>query len=129
MCHQTVSLAARHLEAAGIPTVVLGSALDIVEHCGVARFAFLDFPLGNPCGAPYDRPMQREVATAALALFETAAGPNTTVRLPHRWDEGDGWRDGYMAIDASDAARLAEQGAARRAHRQALRESGRVRAG
>ena len=108
---------------------MLGSALDIVEHCGVARFAFLDFPLGNPCGKPYDRAMQREVLAAALALFETAAGPNTTRRLPWRWSEDDSWRDGYMAINAADAARLAEQGEARRAHRQALRDAGRVRAG
>ena len=52
MCHQTVSLAARHLEANGIPTVVIGSARDIVEECGVARFLFSDFPLGNGAGKP-----------------------------------------------------------------------------
>jgi D-proline reductase (dithiol) PrdB len=38
VCHQTVSLVARHLETNGIPTVIVGSALDIVEHCGVPRF-------------------------------------------------------------------------------------------
>ena len=32
MCHQTVSLVARHLEANGIPTVIVGCAKDIVEH-------------------------------------------------------------------------------------------------
>jgi len=40
VCHQTVSLVARHLETNGIPTVVLGCAKDIVEHCGVPRFLF-----------------------------------------------------------------------------------------
>ena len=54
-CRQTVSLLARHLENNGIPTVVLGSGKDIVEHCAVARFLFIDFPLGNPCGKPYDQ--------------------------------------------------------------------------
>ena len=44
-----------------MPTVVIGSARDIVEHCGVARFVFTDFPLGNPCGHPWRRDMQREV--------------------------------------------------------------------
>jgi hypothetical protein len=34
VCHQTVSLVARHLETNGIPTVIVGSALDVVEHCG-----------------------------------------------------------------------------------------------
>ena len=32
VCHQTVSLVARHLEANGIATVVMGCAKDIVEH-------------------------------------------------------------------------------------------------
>ena len=53
VCHQTLSLVARHLEANGLPTVIIGSALDVVEHCGVPRFLFTDFPLGNPCGHPW----------------------------------------------------------------------------
>ena len=61
MCHQTVSLTARHLEENGIPTVVVGSARDVVEECGVARFLFTDFPLGNPCGKPGEVEMQRSI--------------------------------------------------------------------
>ena len=38
VCHQTVSLVGRHLEANGISTVIVGSALDVVEHCGVPGF-------------------------------------------------------------------------------------------
>src|SRR5207248_2345336 len=45
VCHQTVSLVARHLEAGGISTVVMGCAKDIVEHAAVPRFLFSDFPL------------------------------------------------------------------------------------
>ena len=33
-----------------MPTVIVGSARDVVEECGVPRFVFSDFPLGNPCG-------------------------------------------------------------------------------
>ena len=127
MCHQTVSLVARHLEANGIPTVVLGSALDIVEHCRVPRFAFLDFPLGNPCGKPYDVAMQRDVVGAALDLFESAS-PQPTRHLPQRWHDGEGWRDAYMEIRDEDVAALRQRGEERRAHRQALRDAGRVRA-
>ena len=54
VCHQTISLVARHLEAAGIPTVIMGCAKDIVEHAGVPRFLFSDFPLGNAAGKPHD---------------------------------------------------------------------------
>ena len=82
MCHQTVSLVARHLEANGIPTVIVGSARDIVEHCGVARFYFSDFPLGNPCGHPGNPRMQAATVAAALRLIESAAGPRTTLRSP-----------------------------------------------
>ena len=127
MCHQTVSLVARHLEANGIPTVVLGSALDIVEHCRVPRFAFLDFPLGNPCGKPYDVAMQRDVVGAALELFESES-PQPTLRLPQRWHEGEDWRDAYMEIREEDVAALRQRGEERRVHRQALRDAGRVRA-
>jgi len=49
-----VSLIARHLEANGIPTVVMGCAKDIVERVGVPRFLFSDFPLGNAAGRPND---------------------------------------------------------------------------
>jgi len=55
VCHQTTSLIARHLEANGISTVVMGCAKDIVEHAEVPRFLFSDFPLGNstsPCCTP-----------------------------------------------------------------------------
>lgn len=98
MCHQTVSLVARHLEAHGIPTVVLGSARDIVEQCGVPRFVFTDFPLGNPCGKPGDTNMQRAIVGMALDLLETARYPLTTLQTPFRWDETGEWRETYMEL-------------------------------
>ena len=49
-----MSLISRYLEENGIPTVMIASAKDIVEHCGVARLLFVDYPLGNPCGEPSD---------------------------------------------------------------------------
>jgi D-proline reductase (dithiol) PrdB len=94
-----VSLVARHLEANGIATVVVGSARDVVEHCGVARFVFTDFPLGNPCGKPYDVPMQRSVVGLALDLLETARVARTTVQAPYVWSEDQAWRDEFMRIE------------------------------
>jgi D-proline reductase (dithiol) PrdB len=94
-----VSLVARHLEANGIATVVIGAARDIVEHCGVPRFVFTDFPLGNPCGKPYDAAMQRAIVDLALDLLETARAPRTTVQAPYVWSEDQSWRDGFMRID------------------------------
>jgi hypothetical protein len=88
-----VSLVARHLEAEGIPTVIVGSARDIVEHCGVPRFVFTDFPLGNPCGKPGDIAMQRAIVGIALDLIEGAQHPMTTVQSPFAWDESGEWRE------------------------------------
>ena len=70
-----MSLVARHLEENKIPTVVVGSARDIVEECGVARFLFTDFPLGNPFGKPWDKKMQRSIMDMALDLLQFAWQP------------------------------------------------------
>ncbi len=108
MCHQTVSLAARHLEANGIPTVVFGCARDIVEHCGVARFVFSDFPLGNPTGRPFDVASQRAVVGLGLDLLESATAPGTTVVNPHAWSPDSSWKDKIFSKEqpflAADAA-------------------------
>jgi D-proline reductase (dithiol) PrdB len=87
-----VSLVARHLEANGIPTVVFGCARDIVESAGVPRFVFTDFPLGNPCGRPFDVAMQREIIETGLRLLETAEAPAPTVATPYVWSADDRWK-------------------------------------
>jgi D-proline reductase (dithiol) PrdB len=88
-----VSLAARYLEDNGIPTVVFGCARDIVERCGVPRFVFSDFPLGNPTGRPYDIDMQREVLALGLDLLVKATAPGTTVTTPYEWSADHSWKD------------------------------------
>ena len=118
---------ARHLEANGMPTVILGAARDIVTHCGVARFAFTDFPLGNPCGRPFDRDMQAAIATAAVDLFENATEAATVVTMPYRWSSDESWRDSYFKIREDDLESLRLAGEERRAKRQHLREIGQVR--
>ncbi len=87
-----MSLVARHLEENGYPTVIIGAARDIVEHCGVPRFVFTDFPLGSPCGQPFDAAMQRQIVGMALDLLETATAPRTTVEVPVKWPAGDAWK-------------------------------------
>jgi D-proline reductase (dithiol) PrdB len=87
-----VSLVARHLEEHGIPTVVFGCARDIVEHCGVPRFVFTDFPLGNPTGRPFDAASQRDIVEMGVALLETATAPRTTVQSPYEWSADSTWK-------------------------------------
>jgi hypothetical protein len=88
-----VSLVARYLEANGIPTVMIATARDIVEYCGVPRLVFVDFPLGNPCGVPFDVEMQSSILDIALGLLETADEPATTVVAPYTWPDGEKWKD------------------------------------
>ncbi len=122
-----MSLVARHLEADGIPTVVIGSARDIVEECGVARFLFSDFPLGNPAGKPWNAEMQRSIVGYALDLLETATLPRTTVQIPFVWSEDASWKQRYARIDPVRAEKLRQAGAARRAQQQRAKAEGRAR--
>ena len=122
-----MSLVSRHLEANGIPTVVIGSARDIVEECGVARFLFSDFPLGNPCGKPYDVAMQRAIVAMALDLLESARLPRTTVQTPFRWSEDETWKESYARVDPKRSDALRRAGEHRRAQQEAARREGRTR--
>ncbi|QPF82260.1 glycine reductase [Bradyrhizobium genosp. L] len=107
VCHQTVSLVARHLEENGIPTLVMGCAKDIVEHAAVPRFLFSDFPLGNSAGKPHDVASQAFTLELALRVLETAPGPQTTVQSPLRWSEDSSWKRDYSNADALSADELA----------------------
>ena len=82
-----------------MPTVIIGAACDIVEHCGVPRFVFVDFPLGSPCGEPFDSDMQHRIVAAALDLLETAEAPRTTVTMPLVWSKGEAWKDAVLTAE------------------------------
>jgi D-proline reductase (dithiol) PrdB len=97
--HQTVSLAARHLEENGIATVVMGCAKDIVEFVGVPRFLFSDFPLGNAAGRPKDPQSQAFTLELALRVLEAAPAARTTVQSPLRWSEVSSWKLDYSNIE------------------------------
>ena len=88
-----MSLVARHLEAEGIPTVILACARDITASAFPPRAVFLNYPLGNPAGRPHDPSNQRAVLEAALHLLETATKPGTIQDLPFRWTDDDTWME------------------------------------
>ena len=110
-----------------MPTVILGSAQDIVEHCGVPRFLFTDFPLGNPCGKPYDAEMQHSTVSHCFDVLEEATTAGLTVASPFQWDGDKTWRDRYLEIRNEDREKLRLKGEERKAQRKALRAAGRVR--
>ena len=112
VCHQSVSLAARALEAHGIATVVMGCAKDIVEHVGVPRLLFSDFPLGNAAGRPRDVESQAFTLELALQLLECAPAPRTTVQSPLRWSDNADWKLDYCNIERLTPAEIARRRAA-----------------
>ena len=115
-----MSLIARHLEAHGIPSVIMGSAKDIVEHCGVPRFVFSDFPLGNSAGKPNDQASQADTLALALQLLESAPGPRTTVQSPQRWSDEAAWKDEFQNVRFMSAEEIAR----RRAEFDKIKEVG-----
>ena len=110
VCHQTVSLVARHLEANGIATVVMGCAKDIVEHAGVPRFLFSDFPLGNSAGRPHDRGVAGLHARAGAARAGNRAGG----RRPRCSRRCAGARMPRWKLDYCNASALSAEELARR---------------
>ena len=104
-----MSLAARHLEANGIPTVVMGCAKDIVEYCGVPRFLFSDFPLGNPAGRPHDPQSHAVTLELALRVLEMAPGPRTSVQSPLRWSADPAWKRDFSNIAQLSAEEIARR--------------------
>ena len=109
VCHQTTALVARHLEANGISTVVMGCAKDIVEHAAVPRFLFSDFPLGNSAGKPHDAASQAFTLELALKVLESAPGPQTTVQSPLRWSEDASWKRDYNNVERMAPEELARR--------------------
>ncbi len=109
VCHQTCSLVARHLEANGVATVVMGCAKDIVEHAAVPRFLFSDFPLGNSAGRPHDVPSQDGTLELTLQVLEAAAGPRTTMQSPLRWSDDAGWKLDYLNLERISPEELARR--------------------
>ncbi|WP_313300046.1 glycine/sarcosine/betaine reductase selenoprotein B family protein [Diaphorobacter sp.] len=126
ICHQSISLTARALEEAGIPTVVMGCAKDIVEYVGVPRFLYSDFPLGNGAGKPHDRQSQRDTLELALRVLESAPAARTTVQSPQVWSDSPEWKLDYSNVERvspEELARLRAENDRAKATAKAIRDN------
>lgn len=77
----------------------MGCARDIVEHVGVPRFYFSDFPLGHSAGKPHDEDSQMQTLKDALKLLETATQPRTTVESNQVWSQDASWKNDFLNIE------------------------------
>ncbi len=55
------------------------------------RSAFINFPLGHPCGKPDDKELQTRILKDALEVLVTAQGPGTLMDLGYAWDVAFDW--------------------------------------
>lgn len=109
VCHQSVALAAHCLETAGIATVIMGCAKDIIEHIGVPRLLFNDLPLGNAAGLPDDPVAQDLVAQLAVDMLVEAAAPRSTKQSPLIWSGAADWKKDYSNAALLSAEEIAER--------------------
>jgi hypothetical protein len=100
VCHQSVGLIARHLEAAGIPTMSMTSALDITRAVNPPRATFLNFPLGHTSGKPDEPELNRQIMIEALEGLTSMTKPGSIKMLPFKWSEDDKW--GRTAMTEGD---------------------------
>ena len=92
MCHQTVSLIARHLEDRGIPTMCMASALDIIKAGRPPRITFVDYPLGHTVGKPFDRAGQLDIVRRGIAGLAAMTHAEQVETLAYSWDKTDEWK-------------------------------------
>ncbi len=78
LCHQSMALAARALEASGLPTMMLGVEREIVEGTRPPRCGYYNGEFGSVAGLPNFAEHQRRVLDEALRSMETIDQP--TVR-------------------------------------------------
>ncbi len=75
LCHQSLSLAARAIESAGIPTMMLAVNKELVESVRPPRAALYIGEYGMVAGRPNFPEQQRRVLDEALRLIEPMGGP------------------------------------------------------
>lgn len=111
MCHQSVGLIARALEAEGFPTIGLTSARTITARVNPPRSVFLDVPLGHTSGPPSDPDRQRYIVRRALELGAAMSEPGTIADLELRWHHDD-WKSAPLAWSRRSDGRRAGVSAA-----------------
>ncbi len=82
-----MSLIARHFEAAGLPTLILGSAIDILKAGKPPRVKFVNYPLGFESGRFKDKSDQLAVVREALTGFDSMSAPSFDT-MDFEWQAG-----------------------------------------
>jgi len=74
--------------------VCISTGRDLTELVRPPRSLFVNFPMGNAFGKPFDRDMQLSILRAAMDLAESAGEPGVLVDLDYVWPEPFEFRPG-----------------------------------
>ncbi|MDH3644753.1 MAG: hypothetical protein OES38_21785 [Gammaproteobacteria bacterium] len=72
----------------------ISTGRDLTEQVRPPRSLFVNFPMGNAFGKPFDDDMQLSILRAALDLAESATEPGVLVDLDYVWPEPFEFRPG-----------------------------------
>lgn len=93
---------ARHVEAAGIPTVVLTMMPDVAQWLLAPRVVGVEFPFGHSFGMPGDERTHRRVLETAVTVLAGATGPGTRVDIDQAWPQPRG--EAYKSWQPAEAS-------------------------
>ncbi|MEM6999788.1 MAG: hypothetical protein AAF529_03310 [Pseudomonadota bacterium] len=99
-----MGLVARQIEARGIPTLSMSSALSITQAVNPPRAVYLDYPLGHTSGKPLDEDNQLAVMHATLQAFAQLDTPGQVQHLPFEWGADHSWKDRVMRPSKNETA-------------------------
>lgn len=87
------------IEGRGIPTLVIGTAHDIMSRVAPPRAAFVDHPVGRTFGPPHDRKRGEIILTRALAELPKFTDPRELRDLGCAWtpDGSRAWEEELRA--------------------------------
>ena len=84
-----MGLIQRLVEAAGIPTISLGNAIDRMAHIKPPRALLVKFARGSMFGEPGNEKRHKRIILDALEALKTMTVPGSIKELPYRWKQPD----------------------------------------
>jgi len=84
---------ARIVEEVGISTIVTCSARDIMRIVKAPRNVFVNFPLGQNTGKPFDIELQFNILENTFGALKAINKSSTTVELAYKWSEDNSWEN------------------------------------
>ena len=82
-----MGLVCRVVEEAGIPTVCISTGRDLTAQVKPPRSLFVNFPMGNNFGQPFNTDQQTAILSRALALIEEVEVGGALEDWPEPWSE------------------------------------------